>query len=261
VTGTRDEVPTIDSLSEIADGEHPPAGRRILSHYGGTSILLTRHRLQDPTHRPLLELPAVDVVYISHAAFLHYEQSKLALAAGKRVICEKPLALTGRTSRRTGGLARRTGPLLVANLMQRYKPVVSTSSARSSVASARLANSCTATLRTTPPTRIFPPEHWFWRSREERRNPFVEHGVHFFDMLTGWLGAGEVVSAQAVAVDGCEDQVQCTVRYPGGAHFNFCHGFISRGVWIARASTSSSNAATCCCKVGCQRASAFMRGQ
>src|SRR6188472_41812 len=36
---------------------------------------------------------AVDLVYIATPPFLHFEQSKAALLAGKHVICEKPAAI------------------------------------------------------------------------------------------------------------------------------------------------------------------------
>ena len=35
----------------------------------------------------------IDLVYIATPPFLHFEQSKMALMAGKHVICEKPAAL------------------------------------------------------------------------------------------------------------------------------------------------------------------------
>jgi predicted dehydrogenase len=75
-----------------------------------------------------------------------------------------------------------------------------------------------------------PPEHWFW-DREKSGGIFVEHGVHFFDLFAGWLGEGEVVSAQATMRESapCEDQVQCSVRYAHGVHGNFYHGFHQPG--------------------------------
>ncbi|MDT5067894.1 MAG: hypothetical protein QOK02_4049 [Mycobacterium sp.] len=171
----------------------------------------------------LLELPAVDVVYISTPPFLHYEQSKLALSAGKHVICEKPLALTVEQADELVELARRQDRLLVANLMQRYNPLVDT--VGKVIDRLPLGQLLHGYFENYASDENLPPEHWFW-DREKSGGIFVEHGVHFFDMLTGWLGAGEVVSAQASRrSDDCEDQVQCTVRYPGGAHFNFYHGF------------------------------------
>src|SRR5882672_4680024 len=50
---------------------------------------------------------AIDLVYIATPPFLHYEQSKMALLAGKHVICEKPLALTVEQADELVGLARR----------------------------------------------------------------------------------------------------------------------------------------------------------
>src|SRR5918995_6518215 len=43
-------------------------------------------------YRKLLEDPAVDVVHICTPNALHYPMAKDALAAGKHVLCEKPLA-------------------------------------------------------------------------------------------------------------------------------------------------------------------------
>jgi predicted dehydrogenase len=44
----------------------------------------------------LLADPAVQVVHLASPNRLHYEQCKQALAAGKHVVCEKPLAMTSR---------------------------------------------------------------------------------------------------------------------------------------------------------------------
>ena len=100
------------------------------------------------------------------------------------------------------------------------------------------------------------PEHWFW-DREISGGIFVEHGVHFFDLVASWLGAGHVVSAArgvrwppgadlfeaaagGAAGEPFEEQVACTCRYPAnhalalpgeprhahsGVLFHFEHGF------------------------------------
>src|SRR5882757_3961081 len=171
----------------------------------------------------LFGLPSVDLIYISTPPFLHYEQSKLALSAGKHVICEKPLALTVEQADELVGLAHRHDLLLVANLMQRYNPLFDV--VGQVIDCGPLGELLHGYFENYASDENLPPEHWFW-DHEKSGGIFVEHGVHFFDMLTGWLGAGDVVSAHASRrSDGCEDQVQCTVRYPGGAHFNFYHGF------------------------------------
>lgn len=175
----------------------------------------------------LLELPNVDLVYISTPPFLHYEQSKQALEAGKHVICEKPLALTVAEADELVELAQRNDRLLVANLMQRYNPLYETIGQL--IERRPLGELLHGYFENYASDENLPPEHWFWNA-EKSGGIFVEHGVHFFDMLTGWVGAGEVVAAQASRRgDGCEDQVQCTVRYGNGIHFNFYHGFHQPG--------------------------------
>ena len=69
--------------------------------------------------------------------------------------------------------------------------------------------------------------HWFW-DETKSGGIFIEHGVHFFDMFSGWLGAGKVVNAlqmQRPAVHSkITDRVQATVLYKEGT-VNFYHGF------------------------------------
>ena len=102
------QVPGV-RLAGMADIVAQPAALAAVQRYGLEQVIDVER---------LLEIPAVDLVYISTPPFLHYEQSKLALAAGKHVICEKPLALTVEQADELVGLARRQDRLLVANLMQ-----------------------------------------------------------------------------------------------------------------------------------------------
>ena len=205
----------------------------------------------------LLDLPAVDVVYISTPPFLHYEQSKLALAAGKHVICEKPLALTVEQADELVGLARRHDRLLVANLMQRYNPLFDI--VGQVIDRRPLGEFLHGYFENYASDENLPPEHWFW-DREKSGGIFVEHGVHFFDMLTA--GPVPVKSFPRRPVAGpMAARTRCNARCATRAAriSIFTTAFISRVVWIASSFDSSSNAATCCCKVGCQRASAFLR--
>jgi predicted dehydrogenase len=75
-----------------------------------------------------------------------------------------------------------------------------------------------------------PAEHWFW-DRAKSGGIFVEHGVHFFDLFTGWLGPGKVEAAQVCLRPGTniEDQVQCTMRFRDSILVNFYHGFTQPG--------------------------------
>jgi predicted dehydrogenase len=61
----------------------------------------------------LLGDPAVGVVHLASPNRQHYEQCRRALAAGKHVVCEKPLALTSRETAELTALAKQT-PMVTA---------------------------------------------------------------------------------------------------------------------------------------------------
>lgn len=63
----------------------------------------------------LLADPAVQVVYISSTNDQHLAQALAAIAAGKAVLCEKPLALSVEDARRMVDAARQAGVLFATN--------------------------------------------------------------------------------------------------------------------------------------------------
>lgn len=66
----------------------------------------------------------VDVVHVTTPNHLHHPQVKEVLAAGKHVVCEKPLALTSEESRELLELARASGLVHCTNFNLRFYPVV-----------------------------------------------------------------------------------------------------------------------------------------
>lgn len=81
----------------------------------------------DYDYQAMLRSPNVDVVHITSPNKAHVEQSLAALAAGKHVICEKPLGMTSRDTVKIveavnkGG---RRGPVFAVNYMCRFFPAV-----------------------------------------------------------------------------------------------------------------------------------------
>lgn len=63
----------------------------------------------------LLADPTVDVVYISSTNDRHCDQALAAIAAGKHVLCEKPLALTVAEAKRMTAAARQAGVVFATN--------------------------------------------------------------------------------------------------------------------------------------------------
>lgn len=168
---------------------------------------------------------AVDLVYIGSPPFLHFEQSLAALEAGKHVICEKPAAISlddAEVLRRRGAA---NGLLFVVNLMQRYNPLFA--AVKALVGEQLLGAFVHGFFENYASDESLPPAHWFWDDARAG-GIFIEHGVHFFDMFEGWLGAGEVIAAQRLSRPGhpgIRDIAQCDVVYRGNAPVHFFHGF------------------------------------
>src|SRR5207253_235950 len=122
------------------------------------------------------------------------------------------------------GLAQKKNLTVIANLMQRYNPVFDL--IRQLVDSKLLGEFLHGYFENYASDEGLPPEHWFW-DRSKSGGIFVEHGVHFFDLFSGWLGPGRVVAAQRTLRPGTgfEEQVNCSVCYGNGAVVNFYHGF------------------------------------
>jgi predicted dehydrogenase len=71
----------------------------------------------------LLADPSVQVVHLASPNRLHFEQCRQALAAGKHVVCEKPLAMTAAETAELADLAERTPLVAAVNYNVRYYPL------------------------------------------------------------------------------------------------------------------------------------------
>jgi predicted dehydrogenase len=70
----------------------------------------------------LLHSGAFDAVYIANASAEHATTTIAALEAGKAVLCEKPLALSGNEAEQVAGAARRAGKLCMEGLWISFLP-------------------------------------------------------------------------------------------------------------------------------------------
>lgn len=178
----------------------------------------------------LLARDDVDLIYIATPPFLHHPQALAALEAGKHVICEKPLAMTVEQADDLIAAAWERDRLVIANLMQRYNPVYD--AVGQLIQSKVLGEVLHGYFENYASDENLPPEHWFW-DRSKSGGIFVEHGVHFFDMLDGWLGPGTVAAARRGIRPGSsppiEEHVHCTVQYAPDILVSFYHGFHQTG--------------------------------
>ena len=71
----------------------------------------------------ILADPAVHVVHVTSPNNLHVPQASAILAAGKHVVCEKPLAMTAAESEGLASQARRSGLVNAVNFNLRFYPL------------------------------------------------------------------------------------------------------------------------------------------
>jgi predicted dehydrogenase len=176
-------------------------------------------------YEELLENHEIELVYIATPPFLHFEISKNALLAGKHVICEKPAALKTNEAEELKTLAVKLKLLYVVNLMQRYNPLYKV--VQKIVDEKILGDFLHGFFENYASDENLSKEHWFW-DETKSGGIFIEHGVHFFDMFSGWLGEGKIVSALQIHRENGKaaiyDRVQATILYRLGV-VNFYHGF------------------------------------
>ena len=154
------------------------------------------------SYEALLSDDRVDVVHLTTPNQLHYPQVKQALAAGKHVICEKPLAMTSGESAELVELAERSGLVHCTNFNLRFYPVLQ--EARERVRSGDVGDVWHVHggyLQDWLAT----PEDWNWRLEPEKGGALRavgDIGSHWMDLaqfLTG-LRVVEVFADLATAI-------------------------------------------------------------
>jgi predicted dehydrogenase len=134
----------------------------------------------------------VDVVHVCTPNHLHLPLAEAALAAGKHVICEKPLALDAAGAERLVEAARGNGRLAAVPFVYRYYPTVR--EARERVRSGA-----------TGPVRILHGTYLQdWLSNAEDANWRVDEGLGgasraFADIGSHWCDLAEFVTGHRIA--------------------------------------------------------------
>jgi len=173
----------------------------------------------------LLSDKKTDIVYINTPPFLHYQNAKDSLLAGKHVICEKPAALNASDVKELIDIAKRHKLLYVVNLMQRYNPLFPI--VKTLIDKKLLGGFLHGYFENYASDETLDENHWMWDEKKSG-GIFIEHAVHFFDLIEGWLGEGKLISSQKLRRKGKNKEfwpeVQAICKYRNGL-FNFYHGF------------------------------------
>lgn len=169
----------------------------------------------------------VDAVVIATRHNLHHEMCLAAIAAGKHVFVEKPLALTVEHCEEICGAAERAGVLVTVGFNRRFS--VFAQAAKASLDDVRgpktILYRCNA--------GALPQGHWA-ADPVEGGGRILGEAVHFFDFAC-WLAGGDPVSVKASRIDSADagtdparglkqaapvidaDNLSTTLRFPDGS--------------------------------------------
>lgn len=161
----------------------------------------------------LVHDPAVDVVYVATPHALHAEHTRLALEAGKHVLCEKPFTLNARQAASLIALAGERRLFLMEAMWMRFLPAIV--DVRRILAEGTLGEvrmlSADFGLRFAfnPQGRLFAPELG--------GGALLDLGVYPVSLAHMVLGRTEsIVSQASLGATGVDDQSGIVLRFPAG---------------------------------------------
>ncbi|MFV0446153.1 MAG: Gfo/Idh/MocA family protein [Planctomycetaceae bacterium] len=159
----------------------------------------------------LLADPAIDAVYIPATGDQHYALTMAAAAAGKHVLCEKPLATSTAEARQMVAACRDAGLLLMEAFMWRHHP-------RTLRTRELLADGAIGELRLINVSFSFPLDPADWRMHPERGGGAMwDIGCYGVDAARLFTGSEPVaIDARAHFADtGIDLSMTLGLRFPG----------------------------------------------
>ena len=139
-------------------------------------------------YKDLLADEAIDVVHICTPNHLHYQIAKEALAAGKNVVCEKPLAMTTEEGAELVELANKSKLICAVNLNCRAYPLVQ--QVKAMIANGDLGD-ILAVNGSYQQDWLFHETDYSWRLEKEfsgNTRAIADIGSHWFDMMENITG-------------------------------------------------------------------------
>jgi predicted dehydrogenase len=188
-----------------------------------------------PDYQALLADDRVDIVLVATPPADHAPMALAAIAAGKHVFCEKPLATSLPQATAVAQAASARGVRVSVDYVLRWNPLYRLlwrlQTLSTPTAAPVLGRPRHFAFQNLARDDHLPPGHWFWDARTSG-GIFVEHGVHFFD-AAAWLLGSHPLEVQALEVarggNGPVDTAIATVLHPGGATATYTHVFAHPG--------------------------------
>jgi predicted dehydrogenase len=168
----------------------------------------------------VIDDPDVEAVAIVTPTTTHLDLVRATLAAGKPLLCEKPLATDFTTVREMCDLVAAADTTAQVGFHSRFHPVIN--ELRALVESNELGHPMGYVLRDDQywPTGDVVPGHSSWRSDRAHAGggALLEHSIHSADILSWTFGPAARVYARTRNVFGydVEDAAACTVEHAAG---------------------------------------------
>lgn len=157
--------------------------------------------------------PAVTIVSICTPTPSHADLAVRALAAGRHVLLEKPIALTVADAERVAAAAEDAPGILMVAHVVRFFPAYAALLER--VASGGVGHP--RAVRTTRLSAAGSPDEARWLQDEERSGGLVvDFAIHDIDQANALLGAPRAVTALPMPGDGFGAPVAVTIEYAEG---------------------------------------------
>ena len=167
------------------------------------------------SHEALLADQSVDVVYISSVNSEHYSLAKLALEAGKHVVCEKPCTTTAEHTKELFALARDKGLFLMEAEKMLFLPTISEVKQR--IESGELGQIYMAEL-----SHSFPASYNSWMfDASLGGGPLLSSGIYAVQLLLWLFGdIKSITGIKSAFEDGTEWQYVLSGTMQNGALFS-----------------------------------------
>jgi len=168
----------------------------------------------------VIDDPDVDAVVIVTPTTTHDDLVRAVVAAGKPLLCEKPLATRFDVVEQMCAIVAASGLTAQVGFHSRFHPLIN--ELVRIVTGNELGAPMGYTLRDDQywPTGDIVPGHSSWRSQREHAGggALIEHSIHSADILTWLFGPATTVYARTRNVFGydVEDTAVCTIEHASG---------------------------------------------
>jgi 1,5-anhydro-D-fructose reductase (1,5-anhydro-D-mannitol-forming) len=162
---------------------------------------------------------SVEVVYVASPNALHEEQVLTAVAAGKHVLCEKPMAMSADECR--GMIAAAADAGVVLRVGFHYRHHAAMSQMRRAIADDEIGTPTTAEAAGCLP--VFHAPDWYLEPGMASGGVLLMSGIHRIDLLR-YVLASEVVEVSALTASKgrpYETTVVAALRFGNGVHAMF----------------------------------------